>query len=42
MQEPEKLDIRGDEIRTKQHSTVTYLGCVIDENLYGESMALEK
>ena len=23
----------------KQHSTVTYLGCVLDENLSGESMA---
>ena len=23
----------------KQHSTVTYLGCILDENLSGESMA---
>ena len=34
-----KLDIRRGDILIKQHSTVTYLGCILDENLSGESMA---
>ena len=34
-----KLDIRGGDIMIKQHSTVTYLGCILDENLSWESMA---
>ena len=34
-----KLEIRRGEIKIKQHSMVTYLGCVLDENLSGESMA---
>ena len=34
-----KLDIRRGDIMIKQHSTVTYLGCILDENLSGESMA---
>ena len=34
-----KLNIRRGEIKIKQHSVVTYLGCVLEENLSGESMA---
>ena len=34
-----KLNIKRGEIKIKQHSIVTYLGCVLDENLSGESMA---
>ena len=34
-----KLNIRRGEIKIKQHSAVTYLGCVLEENLSGESMA---
>ena len=34
-----KLDISRGDIMIKQHSTVTYLGCILDENLSGESMA---
>ena len=34
-----KLDIRRGDILIKQHSTVTYLGCILDGNLSGESMA---
>ena len=34
-----KLNIRRGEINIKQHSVVTYLGCVLEENLSGESMA---
>ena len=34
-----KLDIRRDDIKIKQYTSVTYLGCVLDENLSGESMA---
>ena len=34
-----KLDIRRGDIMIKQHSMVTYLGCILDENLSGESMA---
>ena len=34
-----KLDIRRGDILIKQHSTVTYLGCILDENLSGVSMA---
>ena len=33
-----KLDIKIGETMIKQHSTVTYLGCILDENLSGESM----
>ena len=35
----EKLDIRRGDIKIKQHSKVKYLGCLLDENLSGESMA---
>ena len=33
------LNIKRGEIKIKQHLMVTYLGCVLDENLSGESMA---
>ena len=35
----EKLDIRRNDIKIKQHTSVTYLGCILDENLSGEPMA---
>ena len=34
-----ELDIRRGDIRIKQHTKVTYLGCTLDNNLSGESMA---
>ena len=34
-----KLDIRRGDIKIKQHTSVTYLGCILDENQSGESMA---
>ena len=34
-----KLDIRRGDIKIKQYTSVTYLGCILDENLSGESMA---
>ena len=34
-----KLDINHGDINIKQHSKVTYLGCILDEDLSGESMA---
>ena len=34
-----KLDIRRGDIKIKQHTSVTYLGCILDEDLSGESMA---
>ena len=33
------LDIRYKDIEIKQHSKVTYLGCILDNNLSGEAMA---
>ena len=33
------LSINHGNIQIKQHSKVTYLGCVLDEDLSGESMA---
>ena len=33
------LSIHHGDIQIKQHSKVTYLGCVLDEDLAGESMA---
>ena len=33
------LSINRGDIQIKQHSKVTYLGCVLDEDLSGESMA---
>ena len=35
-----KLDITYKDIKISQHSKVNYLGCVLDESLNGESMAL--
>ena len=35
------LDIKYGEIHIKQYHTVTYLGCLLDETLSGESMALK-
>ena len=35
------LNIKHGTIQIKQYHTVTYLGCVIDENLSGETMALK-
>ena len=34
-----RLDIRRDDIMIQQYSTVEYLACVLDESLFGESMA---
>ena len=34
-----KLDIQHGDIKIKQHSKVTYLGCILDENMSGDSMA---
>ena len=34
-----ELDIKHGEIKIKQNSKVTYLGCILDNNLSGESMA---
>ena len=36
-----KLDVKYKNIKIKQHSQVTYLGCVLDETLCGEPMALK-
>ena len=36
-----KLNINYKDIQIKQHSKVTYLGCILDETLSGESMALK-
>ena len=36
----DKLDITHQNIKIKQHSKVSYLGCILDETLNGESMAL--
>ena len=33
------LDIQYGEVKTKQYSEVTYLGCELDESLLGEAMA---
>ena len=43
-QKPKKtgsLNIRHGTIQIKQYHTVTYLGCALDENLSGETMALK-
>ena len=37
----DNLDIRYGTVHIKQYHTVTYLGCVLDENLSGEPMALQ-
>ena len=36
-----KLNIKYQDIEIKQHSQVTYLGCVMDETMSGEPMALK-
>ena len=36
----DKLNISRDNISISQHNSVTYLGCILDDNLSGESMAL--
>ena len=36
-----KIDINYNGIKIKQHSQVNYLGCILDETLNGESMALK-
>ena len=36
----EELDIRSKEIKIKQHKHVNYLGCMLDETMSGETMAL--
>ena len=36
-----KLKINYKNIQIKQHSKVTYLGCILDETMSGESMALK-
>ena len=35
------LDIQYGDVKTKQYSKVTYLGCKLDESLSGEAMALK-
>ena len=35
------LDIKYGETHIKQYHTVKYLGCLLDETLFGESMALK-
>ena len=35
-----KLNILYDSMKIKQYSEVTYLGCVLDESLSGESIVL--
>ena len=37
----DKLNISRGDIKITQHNKVTYLGCILDENLSGESMALK-
>ena len=36
-----KLNVKYKNIKIKQHSQVTYLGCVLDETLCGKPMALQ-
>ena len=36
-----KLNITCKKIQIKQHSKVTYLGCILDETMPGESMAVK-
>ena len=35
------LDIQNGDVKTKQYSKVTYLGCKLDKSLLGEAMALK-
>ena len=41
LKQDNNLDIRYSTVHIKQYHTVTYLGCVLDENLSGEPMALQ-
>ena len=41
LNEVSSLDIKYGEIHIKQYHTVTYLGCLFDETLSGESMVLK-
>ena len=34
-----KMDIHHGDIKIKQHPKVSYLGCILDEDMAGESMA---
>ena len=36
-----KLNSKYKNIQVKQHSKVTYLGCILDDTMSGESMALK-
>ena len=36
-----KLNSKYKNIQFKQHSKVTYLGCILDDTMSGESMALK-
>ena len=36
-----KLKIKYENIQIKQHSKVTYFGCILDETMSGESIALK-
>ena len=35
-----KLNIKYKDLKIKKHSQVTFVGCIFDENLFGELMAL--
>ena len=39
IKKPHKLEIIGNNIRIKQHFRVTYLGCILEQAMSGESMA---
>ena len=41
LSEAGSLEIRYGAIKIKQYHTATYLGCLLDENLSGESMTLK-
>ena len=40
IKQAEPLNIFYDNVKTKQFSEVTYLGCIVDESLSRESMTL--
>ena len=39
IKKPQKLEIICDNIRITQHSRATYLGCLLEKTMSGESMA---
>ena len=41
LKQDNNLNIRYGTVHIKQYHTVTYLGCILDENLSGEPMALQ-